>query len=210
MTPKLSLSHLSAAASLFLALGCFSPQGRAAGADLAQEYDQVRKIALRDSHVRDAFDKANERLEQKIVELDPALKSYAASHRQGAPAPAAPAEPFVAHHAATKPAAPPAPAAPAHAAAPTHTAASGSQKTHVVASGETVALIAHRYHVSAASIESANHISDPRKLQVGQTLIIPSGGSSPSAAAAPTKPSASATPSDPQSDGLWDKLKHSF
>jgi LysM repeat protein len=44
------------------------------GADLNQEYIQVRKIALKDPKVQDAFEKANERLNERILEIDPALK----------------------------------------------------------------------------------------------------------------------------------------
>jgi len=190
---------------LLLASASLAATAHAAGSpDLPQEYEQVRKIAMRDPKVRDAFEHANQRLEEKIVELDPALGTYAASRRQSAPA--ATASPTVAtvpetHHAAPKPAA-------------AHPPASASEKTHVVAAGETVASLAHRYHVSVASLEAANHISDPRKLQTGQVLVIPEAGEAKPAATKPAAhPSAAApasAPADPQPEGLWDKLKHSF
>ena len=41
-----------------------------------QEYQQVRKIALRDPKVRAAYDEADQRLEAKMVQIDPALKYY--------------------------------------------------------------------------------------------------------------------------------------
>jgi len=215
----------------------FSPGASSAHAagDLAQEYEQVRKIALRDPKVKEAYDRADQRLHEKIVELDPALRSYSPGHapQQGgfqppaatathAPAPTpAPVHPVVHQSAPVAPA--PAPHHVTPKAAVAHApAATGTHRTHVVASGETIAGIASRYQVSAASIETANHITDPRKLQVGQTLIIPGKGSVPPAPAAPAPvshkaaaaPAASAAPSassgEAQDGGIWDKLKHSF
>ena len=48
----------------------------AQGGDLAQEYSQVRKIALKDPKVRAAFERANEKLNKRIIEIDPALKPF--------------------------------------------------------------------------------------------------------------------------------------
>src|SRR5436190_1542554 len=116
--------------ALLLAAPFFATAAHGAGSgDLPQEYEQVRKIAMRDPKVRDAFEHANQRLEDKIVELDPALRTYAASRRQSAPS--APTNLTVAavpetHHAAPKP-------------PPAHAPASASEKTHVVAAGETIA-----------------------------------------------------------------------
>ena len=55
----------------------------AQGGDLAQEYDQVRKIALKDPKVRAAFDRANEKLNKRIIEIDPALKPFVEGQRGG-------------------------------------------------------------------------------------------------------------------------------
>jgi len=52
--------------------------------------------------------------------------------------------------------------------------------THVVARGHTLDAIAHRYHVTVKSIIDANHLRDPKRLRVGQKLVIP-GVSPPSA-----------------------------
>ncbi len=170
-------------------------------------YEQVRKIAMRDPKVRDAFEHANQRLEEKIVELDPALRTYARQpaavarfHDCCSASPAVATVPEL-HHATPKPTA-------------AHAPASASGKTHVVAAGETIASLAHHYHVSVTSLEAANHISDPRKLQAGQVLVIPEPGEAkPAAAKTSEHPSAAApasAPADPQPEGLWDKLKHSF
>ena len=48
----------------------------AQGGDLAQEYNQVRQIALKDPKVRAAFERANEKLNKRIIEIDPALKPF--------------------------------------------------------------------------------------------------------------------------------------
>jgi uncharacterized protein YcbK (DUF882 family) len=45
--------------------------------------------------------------------------------------------------------------------------------THVVQRGHTIEAIAHRYHVSEKAIVDANHLSDPKHLKLGQSLIIP-------------------------------------
>jgi LysM repeat protein len=59
--------------------------------------------------------------------------------------------------------------APASAAA--HSAVSGN--THTVARGETLTSIAKMYKVTVDELQQANHIEDGRKLQAGQTILIP-------------------------------------
>src|SRR6266853_1550611 len=61
----------------------FAGLASAQAADLGQEYEQVRKIALRDARVHDAFERANQRLDSRIVELDPALTAYVRAHPSG-------------------------------------------------------------------------------------------------------------------------------
>jgi membrane-bound lytic murein transglycosylase D len=46
-------------------------------------------------------------------------------------------------------------------------------RNHIVARGETLGRIARRYHVSERALANANHIHDPRSLQVGRLLRIP-------------------------------------
>ncbi len=63
-----------------------------------------------------------------------------------------------------------------------------SGNTHTVARGETLTSIAKMYKVSVDELQKANNIEDGRKLQAGQTIIIPS---SPTPA-----PSGSSSPAD--------------
>jgi LysM repeat protein len=51
---------------------------------------------------------------------------------------------------------------------------------HKVQSGETLIAIALQYGVTVAALQSANGISDPSTLQVGQELIVPTGEESQS------------------------------
>lgn len=45
--------------------------------------------------------------------------------------------------------------------------------THVVARGETLTSIAKMYKVTVDELQKENHIEDGRKLQAGQTIVIP-------------------------------------
>ncbi len=178
----------------------------ARGSDLEAEYAQVRKIALKDPRVQEAFAKANDRLNQRILEIDPSLKPIV-DRQSRMPAPAA--TPVLVNRRAVE----------TPRAAPVAPVAQGRE--HIVVSGETLDSIAHHYKVRVATLERVNHITDARKLQVGQKLMIPVSENAvaapapePSAqpAAQPTaRPapaaaaSAEATPDNAES--LWDKLK---
>ncbi len=56
-----------------------------------QEYEQVRKIALRDPKVREAYADADRKLQAKIAQIDPALANYTPRKAPENPAPAKPA-----------------------------------------------------------------------------------------------------------------------
>ncbi|MGB0744530.1 MAG: LysM peptidoglycan-binding domain-containing protein [Opitutales bacterium] len=71
----------------------------------------------------------------------------------------------------------PAPSASAPTAG-TATASIGATQTHTVRSGEYPAQIAKQYGMTTAELLSINSISDPRKLRVGQQLIVSGTGSS--------------------------------
>lgn len=55
----------------------------------------------------------------------------------------------------------------------------GEDRVHVVARGETLAGIAARYGVSLSAVVKTNDITDPNRIRVGQRLVIPGGGNSP-------------------------------
>lgn len=159
-----SIRCVPVALAVSLLISAFAADASEAG----PEYAQVRKIALRDEKVREAFARANERLDARIVALDPALSSYVRMHPSGrgesleAEAPVrqhftpAPAQARASRPAVVKPAAP-----------------KPTGRVHTVSAGETVSSIAKQYNVSVQQLETANHITDPRKLGVGQTLQIP-------------------------------------
>lgn len=65
-----------------------------------------------------------------------------------------------------------------------HPPANGT--THVVARGETLTSIAKQYKVGVEELQKFNHIEDGRKLQAGQTVMIPPSSASPAASASPT------------------------
>ena len=60
---------------------------------------------------------------------------------------------------------------------PTATAVSSplpaDANTHVVAKGETLTSIARMHKVTIDELQKLNHIENDRKLQIGQTLVIP-------------------------------------
>ncbi|MDQ2866819.1 MAG: LysM peptidoglycan-binding domain-containing protein [Verrucomicrobiota bacterium] len=60
--------------------------------------------------------------------------------------------------------------------------------THTVARGETLTSIAKAYKVGVDELQKFNHIEDGRKLQAGQTILIPGTAATPapSPAASPT------------------------
>jgi LysM repeat protein len=179
-------------AAIFLPLSVHAKSSKPA--NLAEEYDQVRAIAQRDPKVRAAYEAADRRLADKIVEIDPALKGYTPGK-----------SPVPATHTAQAAAAKPAPPKKQHTtAAPANAKAHGT--THTVTKGETIDGIANQYHVSAASIESANHVKDARKLAIGQKLVIPGGTAQPESAPAEEKPAA-AKPVETKSQSFWDKWK---
>ena len=173
---------------LLLSLGVLLlPHGLLAAPATAteKEYQQVRTIALRDARVQAAYRDADRRLDAKIVQIDPALATFVKSRqdaRDGAPAPKPVAKPFT----TARPSAKPVPAKPSAKPA-------ANKATHIVASGETLGVIAAKHHVSVAALKSANHIQDERKLRVGQALTIPSGKT---------------VPQTKKAESAWSRLMH--
>jgi len=76
---------------------------------------------------------------------------------------------------------------PATAGAPAIAAAhpSVAGNVHTVARGETLTSIAKLYKVTVDDLQNANHIEDGRKLQAGQTIIIPTPSPAGSSSSSP-------------------------
>ena len=71
----------------------------------------------------------------------------------------------------------------AEASKPAPTQQSGN--SHVVAKGETLTSIAKMHKVTVEELQKFNHIENDRKLQIGQTIMIPPSASSPGASPSP-------------------------
>lgn len=79
--------------------------------------------------------------------------------------------------------------APTNASAPTPTEpAHATGNTHTVTRGETLTSIAKLYKVSVDELQKFNHIEDGRKLQAGQTIMIPGPANGTPAAGATASP----------------------
>jgi LysM repeat protein len=72
-----------------------------------------------------------------------------------------------------QPSAPPtAPPSATPSAVPTPTPAP-TYRTYRIQSGDTLATIAQRFHTTVSALSALNHITDPRRLHIGQVLLIP-------------------------------------
>jgi LysM repeat protein len=81
----------------------------------------------------------------------------------------------------------PSAASPAAAAAVGSSPHPAGSNTHIVARGETLTSIAKTYKVSVEELQNANHIEDGRKLQAGQSIIIPAASPAASSSPSPTE-----------------------
>ena len=77
------------------------------------------------------------------------------------------------------------PSAPSTSAAAPASQPAGAN-THIVARGETLTSIAKMYKITVDELQNANHIEDGRKLQAGQTIIIPTASAAASSSPSPT------------------------
>jgi LysM repeat protein len=77
---------------------------------------------------------------------------------------------------------------------------SGESIKHTVKPGETLGAIARKYGVRQGDIAVANNISDPRRIQPGQELVIPAKSTSGSKQVASSKAQSSGEAAAPQSD----------
>ena len=114
-----------------------------------QDYEQVRRIALRDAKVRAAYAEADRKLEARILQIDPTLAPYVRRRAAGNPAAAKPAS------------------------TPKTVADRPFRRAHTVVKGDTLGSLAVKYGVSVAALKATNRIADEKKLPVGQVLAIP-------------------------------------
>lgn len=180
--------------AFFIAAATLLLSPAAPAADRAHDYETVRAIAQRDPKVRAAYEAADRKLAERIVEIDPTLKGYT----PGRPAPAPAAKP------APKP-------TPKPVAKFTPEKGKVYHRSHVVGKGETLGGIAAKYRVSADELRQINSISNPQKLIVGQVLALPNSAAAPAPATAPksarSAPAKSGKPAAPKKEkGWWDSL----
>lgn len=69
--------------------------------------------------------------------------------------------------------------------------------THIVQSGESLSVIAQKHKVTTASVQTANGITNPNAVTVGQKLLIPGGSKVVSQQVANKKPAPAPPPSPP-------------
>ena len=151
--------------AIFLAISSFalctaSGQTPAPDAGKSSEAAQLealeKKIDQQNAKI-DALSQEILRLEQQLSHVRPGVMIG-----EGAPSPAT------------------AGASPSAAAHPTV-----AGNTHTVARGETLTSIAKLYKVTVDDLQNANHIEDGRKLQAGQTIIVPTPSPAGSSSSSP-------------------------
>ena len=70
---------------------------------------------------------------------------------------------------------------------------------HVVQAGDTLGAIAKQYGVTVEALQEVNAISDPTRLQIGQKLIIPKGGTiAPTSTATEVRATSTSIPTTPR------------
>jgi len=138
--------------------------------------DTLKRIASKFKTSIESLEKANNLTDTSILKVVQTLtikttaKGQPSQAQAGEPAPKAAAAPAVVAKA------PPvkAPPVPEKAEAkPADSPKSSEEKTHVVAKGDNPYSLAKKYNITQAALMKANNIDDPKKLKIGQTLVIP-------------------------------------
>lgn len=139
--------------------------------------DTLKKIASKFNTSIEALEKSNNLTSTSIIRTGQVLVVGKAS---AAHSPSAKSEPVPASQATPSVVAKPAPVqavaaktAPVAPAAPVAETPSATGQSYVVAKGDNPYSIAKRFKVTQAALMKANNIDDPRKLKIGQTLVIP-------------------------------------
>jgi LysM repeat protein len=146
--------------SILAALGCL-----ATGATLAQDgtglIDEIRLL----KKTVEQQSKQIETLTQQVNRLATALEGKSSPANPSPAAAAAPGNP-------NTPVSAPASSEEFATPAPGTKADSGAPK-HVVVKGETLTSIAKHYNITLADLQKANKDINDRKLQIGQTILLP-------------------------------------
>ena len=142
------------------ALGLFVPAGRAADSPLTQEVHELRRDVQMQA-------KKIEALSEQILRLTQLTETAKA-----APAPTPATVPAPAVSAIVRPAPTSAPAPTTEPEVPKAEAVPPAVK-HTVEKGETLTSIAKHYNITLPELQKRNKITNDRKLQIGQTLLIP-------------------------------------
>jgi LysM repeat protein len=152
-----SLTLLSA-----IMLGANSPAQTFAGNDKSEKMLEALSKKIDEQNAKiDTLSQQILKLEQQLAKLRPGVMIGETPSPSPSPASNATAE-------ASKP-------------APTQQ----SGNNHVVAKGETLTSIAKMHKVTVEELQKFNHIENDRKLQIGQTIMIPPSASSPGASPSP-------------------------
>lgn len=127
--------------------------------------------------IRELLEQQNKKIEALTEKVDHLSQAIESSHPTATPAPTSETPVPKA-----EPVQPTAELATAAAASPTATP-DPDQPTHVVKRGENLTNIAHRHGTTVGELLKINKIEDERKLQIGQTLLLPKTSPSPSPSA---------------------------
>jgi LysM repeat protein len=148
-------------ATLLCALSCTvsaqTPGAKSRKSDDAAQLEALAKKIDEQNAKIDALSQEILKLEQQIAHLRPGVMIGESTPSTTSPAAAS--------------------GSPAH---------SAGANTHIVARGETLTSIAKMYRVTVDELQTANHIEDGRKLQAGQTIVIPAASPAASVSPSPT------------------------
>jgi LysM repeat protein len=138
--------------------------------------DTLKKIASKFKTSIEALEKANNITGTSIIRTGQVLVVGKTSSSQAAPAPAK-SQLVPVSQATPSVVAKPAPVQPVAAktapAAPVAETKSAAGQSYIVAKGDNPYSIAKKFKVTQGELMKANNIDDPRKLKIGQTLVIP-------------------------------------
>jgi LysM repeat protein len=136
--------------------------------------DTLRRIASKFNTSIEAIEKANNLTSTSVIKVGQVLNIGSSSKTASAVLPASEVPTKTAPSVVAK--APPVKAPEAQDKAdvkPQEKSQGSADKTHVVAKGDNPYSLAKRYNITQVALMKANNIDDPKKLKIGQTLIIP-------------------------------------